>query len=410
MTEFCQNRTLLLKRIRILHTVDWFGYGGMERGVLKLMNGLNRPQFEPHLIALRNVEQSIIPHLQQDVRVTALQKREGRDMHLVSRLADYIRQNQIDIVHSHNWGAWLYSQLAALRARVPVFIHGEHGRDTEQPEDGLLKRIFKSVLAGQCRQFTTVSQDIAALLKKQWLVPERKIRIIENGIDLERFFPVDKRAAKKRIGVDTNVLLIGAVIGSLRPVKDLPTLFQSLALVNTEVDKWQLLIVGGRQDGADDEYSRSLKKLIIHLGLAQKVTFIGPQENVERYMQAFDLYVNSSVYEGMSNTILEGMGCAAAVVATKVGGTPNIVRHDETGLLTSPKSPQDLAAHLLLLLNDEKKRHLLAANGRSYVQSYHSRQRFIDEHAELYLSLMTAPRLDWSASWLQPAKASVGGR
>ena len=380
-----------MERIRVLHTVDWFGYGGMEHGVLKLMNGLDRLQFETYLVAMRGADPGVQVQLSKDVNFFALQKKDGRDFSIVSRLAEYIKENQISVVHSHNWGSWLYSYAAAKLARCPVYIHGEHGRDTENVDDGFAKRIFKILLALQSKRFTTVSADIAKLLQDQWLVSRKKINVIENGIDLDQYCPVDKIEAKEKVGLEGENL-IGAVIGSLRPVKDLPTLFKALAIVKRELQNWSLAIVGGKEDDSGDDYVRFLKSMIKDLALVDHIRFLGPQKEVHRYMQAMDIYVNSSVYEGMSNTILEAMGCGAAVVATNVGGTPRIVQNERTGLLVPHKSPAEMAAALIKLIREADYRRQLAAHARYFVEENHSQQRFIDEHETLYKNLSTSRR------------------
>jgi glycosyltransferase involved in cell wall biosynthesis len=378
-----------VQKIRVLHTVDWFGYGGMEQGVLKLMNGLDRNYFESYLVAMRDVEPDIKPQLLDDVNIFAMKKNDGRDFSIISRLAEYLKNEKIDVVHSHNWGAWLYSYAAAKLAGCPIYIHGEHGRDTENVAEGFAKRVFKILLAMKSKQFTTVSEDIAQLLHTHLLVNRNKIKVIENGIDLDRFCVADKKAAKKAIGFQSEIL-IGAVIGSLRPVKDLPTLFEALAIVKKDYQNWSLAIVGGRLDDSDEEYVRFLKNKIADLNLDDNIRFLGPQKKVERYMQAFDIYVNSSVYEGMSNTILEAMGCGAAVVATNVGGTPRIVKNQQTGLLVKHKSPGDLSAALLRLFREPDYRKTLSGNGLDFVNKNHSQQRFIHQHEQLYKDLIAS--------------------
>ena len=170
-------------------------------------------------------------------------------------------------MHSHNWGAWLYSYLASVLAGVPVFIHGEHGRDTESTDDGLLKRKVKSFLASRAAHLTTVSYDIAELIKNDWLLDSSKMTVIENGVDIDKFIPpVDRTVAKQKIGFDKENIVIGTVIGSFRPVKDLPTLFKALVSLAATEKNWILAIVGGAIQGEqvldhNDKYAHEIQKL-----------------------------------------------------------------------------------------------------------------------------------------------------
>ena len=388
-----------MRRINVLHTIGWLGYGGMEVGVVKLLNNLNRDVFQPHLVAISGRDDHGLAALSRDVRFEWIPKREGRDWGMVRRLARHFSRNDIDIVHSHNWGTWLYSYLAARLARVPLFVHGEHGRDSEHIDDSWLKDRFKTFLAHQTPRLTTVSYDIAEEMIERWRVPPSRIEVIPNGVDLARFrVPRDRRKAKLRVGFRPDALVLGTVVGNFRPVKDLPTLFRAFARVRDKFPTALLAVVGGRLDelaheSEDGRYFNELLGLANRLGIDQGVRFLGPQDRVERYMQAFDVYVNSSVYEGMSNTILEAMACGAAVVATEVGGTPKIVFHDFNGLLVAQRSPEELAGAISDILAAPERRERLSRNARHYVENNHDADDFIRRHEQLYLDLLSGKGL-----------------
>ncbi|NIA31978.1 MAG: glycosyltransferase [Actinobacteria bacterium] len=383
----------MTRKINILHTLGWLGFGGMEGGVIKLVNGLDRNIYTPHVVAISGFDENGRKALSPGVHFKLVKKGEGRDWSVVRRLAEYFRSQKIDIVHSHNWGTWLYSFLAARLARVPVFIHGEHGRDTEKAQTGQLRLMAEIILAWKANQLTTVSNDIAGLMSKKWHVGPNKIRVIHNGIDLERFYPPKNRnEAKTRIGIDEDVFLFGTVVGSFRPVKDLPTLFRAIEIVKRKHANVRLAIVGGRIGASDaDEgnakYFAELKALAEQLNLADAIKYYGPRDKVEQYMQAFDVYVNSSLYEGMSNTLLEAMGCGTPVVATNVGGTPDIIRSGFNGLLVPHKEPGKMAQALLAVLESSALCEELSKEGRRYVELFHRNENFIQEHEKMYTQL-----------------------
>lgn len=375
------------RQIKILHTIGRLGFGGLEGGVVKLVNKLDRQRFVPYVTAIRGVDQHGQASLASDIKVLCLQKREGRDWSLVRQMASFFAANQIDIVHSHNWETWLYSFLAARAAGVPIFVHGEHGRDTERMTDGWLKKRTKAFLARQSDQLTTVSQDIADLMAANWGVNSGKVIVIPNGIDLARFkLPTDRAAAKARLGFGGNFALIGTAIGSLRPVKDVPTLVKAFAQAKRKHTNCHLVIAGIKDHGADG-YLDEIKSLIRANAIGAAVHFLGPCPGIEHFMQALDLYVNSSVYEGMSNTLLEAMGCGAAIVATDVGGTPFIIRDEYNGLLVPAKSPETMAGAICRILESTSVKTTLVQNGREYVELNHRQESFIAKHEQIYQTL-----------------------
>jgi glycosyltransferase involved in cell wall biosynthesis len=380
--------------------------GGMENGVLKLVNNLERSQFEPHLIAIRGHDPKAYENLVDTVRFASFDKKDGRDWSMVSKLARYFRDHRIDIVHSHNWETFLYSFLAAKRARVPVFVHGEHGRDTESLTDSRAKKLVKRLLAWQSHHLTTVSQDIAEMMIEYWHVPRDKVTVIRNGVDFDRFYSVEQRhQLKATLGLDANGCLLGTVIGNLRPVKDLPTLLRALSIIRARHSNVHLVVVGN-MGGNDSRHLVEVKNLIRELQLQPHVTFAGSMNDVSPYMQAIDVYVNCSVYEGMSNTLLEAMACGAAVVATAVGGTPFIVRDGVTGLLVPPKLPQALAGAIERLVAEEGFRTRLQVNGRRHVQAHHGLERFVSQHEDLYLKLSSRKRYASTEPMLSKAEVA----
>jgi glycosyltransferase involved in cell wall biosynthesis len=378
------------RKLCILHTIGWLGFGGLEGGVIKLVNKIDRSKFVSFVIATRGFDRYGQKSLAEDVKFLGLKKRPGRDWRLVRQLANFFSENSIDIVHSHNWDTWLYSYLAARIAGVPVFIHGEHGRDTEQVNDGWLKTKMKSFLAKRCDRLTTVSQDIAKLLIDRLGAKPERITVVPNGIDLSKFKPPSSRsAAKAKLLFRENSPVIGTVVGSFRPVKDLPTLLRAFESVRLKHSEAVLAIVGGKDNDSTgssvgSSYDREIRQMAKNLGPAEGVVFFGPQKGIAGFMQTFDIYANSSVYEGMSNTLLEAMGCGAAIVATNVGGTPYIVRHGYNGLLVPSKSPGAMAEAISQLIASPELRNKLAENGKEYVENNHRFQSFVASHERIY--------------------------
>ena len=153
--------------------------------------------------------------------------------------------------------------------------------------------------------------------------------------------------------------------------------------------EYKLIIVGGKNENSQEPTGRGsyyfeVQQLIGQLGITDAVVFTGPQQNTVPYLQALDLYVNSSLYEGMSNTLLEAMACGVAIVATNVGGTPFIVNDGSTGLLVPSQPPGEMAKALRRIIQDQALREKLAQNGLRHIQTNHRLESFVATYEELY--------------------------
>lgn len=374
------------KNINILHLLGRLSFGGLEGGVVKVVNNIRRDVFHPSLISLRGFDEQVRSTLRDDVEFAVVQRKAGRDWGLVRKLANFFMQQRADIVHSHNWETWLYSFLAARLAHVPVFIHGEHGLEAADLSERMHKRLFKIMLASQTDHFTTVSPDIAYRMAQQWRVNKKKITITPNGIDRQRFCPPHLREiCKQNVGLPSDAFVIGTVAGRFTAVKDLPTLLRAFSLIHQHHPNAALVIVGE----GDRHAQQALRQLATELDLSPALRIVKPTPQVEKYMQAFDVYANSSLYEGMSNTLLEAMGCGASIVATSVGGTPFIVNNHKNGLLVEPQSPERFADAIGQLMANPRLKMTLAESARRYVEQHHSVENFVCKHEELYQSFFS---------------------
>ncbi|RIK80790.1 hypothetical protein DCC62_03080 [candidate division KSB1 bacterium] len=372
--------------IKVLHVIGRLSYGGLEGGVVKVVNNIRRDVFHPSLISLRGFDEQVRSALRDDVEFAVVQRKAGRDWGLVRKLANFFMQQRADIVHSHNWETWLYSFLAARLAHVPVFIHGEHGLEAADLSERMHKRLFKIMLASQTDHFTTVSPDIAYRMAQQWRVNKKKITITPNGIDRQRFCPPHLREiCKQNVGLPSDAFVIGTVAGRFTAVKDLPTLLRAFSLIHQHHPNAALVIVGE----GDRHAQQALRQLATELDLSPALRIVKPTPQVEKYMQAFDVYANSSLYEGMSNTLLEAMGCGAAIVATRAGGTPFIVKDRKHGLLVEPQSPEKLAQAIGELMTNPALRAMLSDSARRYVERHHCIETFVRKHEDLYANFFS---------------------
>ncbi|MBN1464112.1 glycosyltransferase [candidate division KSB1 bacterium] len=365
---------------RIAHVLNYLGIGGLELGVLRQSILLSKQGFEVTIICFK-CHEDFLPAIPDNIKIVKLDRRAGFDCRLIFRLRSILKKQDYHILHSHNWGTFLYSVLAAKLAGVPVVIHGEHGRESEEILFSKKRVLMNKMLFALCDRMTTVSKDIAEDWKKQNVLSPWRIAAIENGIDLSSFrLDVSKTECRMTIGLPMDKIIIGTVVGLIRPVKDLKTLILAFHSLMRQHPHLHLAMVGYGDD------IESLQLFAAKLGVKEHVTFLGKRKDIQCVLQAMDIYVNSSLYEGMSNTLLEAMAMAKPVVATRVGGTPYIIEDGWNGLLVPCKSPEKLAHAIDLLLNDEKLAAQLGANGRQAIESRHNVRQTIYAYAHLYSS------------------------
>ena len=225
--------------------------------------------------------------------------------------------------------------MAARLARVPHVVHGEHGTMEVRPRNLRMQRWLWPRTDG----VLSVSSRLAERMAAQVGFDLARIRVIPNGVDTGRFTPASRDSARAAFGLTADDVVIGTA-GRLVPVKDQATLIGSLAALRSKGLRFTCVIAG------DGPLHEALTAQSAAAGLADSVRFLGARNDIERVLAACDIFVLSSVSEGMSNTILEAMATGLPVVATRVGGADELVEEGTSGLLVSPQAPQALAGAL----------------------------------------------------------------
>jgi sugar transferase (PEP-CTERM/EpsH1 system associated) len=337
----------------VVHVVHSLDVGGLENGVVNLVNGPDSA-FRHAIVCLARAGQ-MRARVRPGVEVHTVGKGTGHDLRALARTTRLLRALRPAVVHSRNWPAF-DAVLAARLARVHYVVHGEHGRDATDPQGrnrrrNLLRRLSNAFIS----RFVTVSEDLRRWLVGRVGIPARKVVTIPNGVDTVRFAPRDKATARTALGLPPERRVVGTV-GRLDPVKDQAGLVRAFASL-TEAGAETLLVIAG-----DGPCRGSLQALIEAEGLGRRVHLLGQRDDVPQVLAAMDVFVLSSLAEGMSNTILEAMATGLPIVATRVGGTPELVQDDVDGLLVPARNPPALAGALARYLGDPELR---IAHGRA---------------------------------------------
>lgn len=281
---------------------------------------------------------------------------------------------QLNVLHCHQYTPFVYGALARVRHPHLRVLFTEHGRTGDDPPSRK-RRVANTLLARLPSRVCAVSADLARHLTREGFPPSR-VQVVPNGIDPgARPDPETGQRARLALGLDDQAFVIGTV-GRLNAVKDLPTLFDAFERLLQGRPDATLVVVGDGPERA------ALERRAAAAG--DRIRFTGHRGDVRALMAAFDVYVSSSVFEGVSLTILEAMAAGRPVVATRVGGTPEVVADGQTGLLVPPRDPLRLAEALLDLSASPQRARALGAAGRLRVCDRFTFDRMVDWYAAAY--------------------------
>lgn len=368
--------------IRIMHVVDNLGKGGLENGLVNLINGLDPARFEHVVYAMRQLGPNA-DRLPGSVRVICMGKRDSDFPVQLPRLVRDIRKIDPHIVHSRNW-AGVEAVAAARWVRSCAAVHSEHGLETAtQAGEPRRRAWFRRMAYELADRVLAVSYQLRDLHAARTGFAARRIEVIHNGVDGGRFFPDPAMRARMRLemGIAGDEFCIGCV-GNLLPVKDHMTVLRAMERAAAAGKRWRLVIAG---EGS--ERPKLAAFLDGHPDWKARVSLPGISDRIPELLNAMDTYVLPSLSEGISNSLLEAMSAGLPVIATNTGGNPEVVVDGESGLLFSVGDFPTLAEKLVLLERNRKLRATLGERARARVRDEFSIDSMIRNYARLYESL-----------------------
>lgn len=369
--------------VRILHVMDSLGNGGLENGVLNLIKHMNPGQFE-HSICTVRAQGVNMERLKNDrVRLLHLGNRAGSHFQFLG-LRRAIRESRPEIVHSRNWGG-IEAVIAARLAGSCAVIHSEHGFEAGVSACEPWRRVaFRRLAFELADRVLCVSRQLRDFHTRSTGFPVRRVKVIHNGVDSRRFCqdPAARVRVRRELTVGENEFCIGCV-GNLLPVKDHRTLLRSLKDLGDTGERWHVLIAG---EGAERSKLESAAAGSQRRGL--RISFLGTRSDVPALLNAFDVYVLPSLNEGICNSLLEAMATGLPVIATNIGGTPEVVQDGISGLLFPVGDVAGLAERLLELYARRSRRVKLGTAGRERVQKEFSIKSMVQNYEQLYRSVL----------------------
>jgi glycosyltransferase involved in cell wall biosynthesis len=369
------------ERIKIVYTVAWMEVGGSQTHLLQVLRLLDRSRFEPILYCLTGRGALLPAARESGVRVVSGGMGNGfrpaAALRGIVRLARYLRRERVDVVHNYLLRANVVGSLAARLARVPVVLVSKRGCHERRGLELLGARLGNRL--ADC--VTANAEAVREFVHANERCPREKLVVIPSGIDTDRFRPLPSGDSKRRLGLDPNGPVVGAVT-RMRVRKGVEELLRAVAEVRRTHPGVQTVVAG------EVELDPALEALVSESGLGPSLHLLGRRSDMPEVLSAFDLFVLSSHDEGMSNALLEAMAMQLAVVATGVGGTGEVVRDGESGVLVPPRDPARLAAAIGDLLGKPERRQAMGRLGREIVERGFSAHAMVKEMEGLYDRLL----------------------
>ncbi|UCG50630.1 MAG: glycosyltransferase [Candidatus Latescibacterota bacterium] len=360
---------------RIGHVVQNLGIGGLERIVVSLIDNVDPDRFLSSVYCLEDGGELMADVLQKGHEATALGKKPGIDFRLPFRLARMFRRSGLDIVHCHNFGGLFYGSIAGSLTRNASVVYTAHG-----PVFPHRRRHAWFQRLPIVDRVITVSDFVRRSAINEAGLRTDKVITIANGIDVASLAScvapeTARHKANMGFGVDDPVI---GLVARLSPEKNHTTLIEAFGRVVQEIDTARLVLVGA------GELREKLRDQVRQMGLADSVKFIGEQKDIGAILSVFDVFALPSKEEGLGITLLEAMAVGVPVVATRVGGIPEIVEDGVTGKMVPPGDPAKLAEAILWVLKNPGEAMAMTEKARDLVTQRFGIEQMTAKYEEVY--------------------------
>ncbi len=382
-----------MARPKVLHIITRLDRGGSAEAVIQLVEGLKRDGYSVKLVTGRTVEpQEDLGAFSRRTGIPVVSIEELRrevnlanDLIALVKLMRLVGRERPEIVHTHSSKAGLLGRLAAWLKGCPVVIHFPHGHVFY----GYFGSLRSSAIILAERLAARITHRIFTLTElgkrehiRFGIAGPDKFVTVPCGIDLAKFSSPRRSPSEVRaeFGFSPADAVVGW-IGRLVPIKGCKYFLYALELARRRRSDLKGIIIG------DGPLRKQLEELAKELGLSESLVFAGVRKDIAEIMHSLDLFVLTSLNEGLGRVLLEAMACGIPVVASRVGGVGEIVLHRETGLLVSPKDPEGIAAAILEILNNKKKAELFSRKGKEKARLFDV-ERMIEKTEEVYRELL----------------------
>lgn len=362
------------KKISVTHIINSFEIGGLEKLIYYFIKELDRGLIEPSIIALEDKGELKADFESLSIHMISLNKRPGTDWAIIPEIVRNIKTIEPDIVHTHNLGAHFYGSIGSLLTHGSFAkIHTQHS----PPDDfGMMKMIKHRFLDRRNDHLVCVSNEIKYFLEKKWK-PRCNLLTIHNGIMAQEANSQCSGKIKMELAIPQNGKIIGHV-GRLVPVKNQFLLLEAFYKVCNRLSETYLILVG------DGPMMKELSFSAEQMGIADQVRLVGYREDVLDLLSSFDVFVLSSLSEGLSVALLEAMSVGIPVIATDVGGNKDILQAGHNGILVPTKDSEKMAEEIFKVLTDTKLSSSLGRAAMKTVRTEYSMSRMVGAYMDIY--------------------------
>jgi glycosyltransferase involved in cell wall biosynthesis len=392
------------EKSKIIHLITRLDKGGSADITLLTVLGIDKKEYEVILVKGPTYESQMSEEEEAYV-VASLKEAQLKGIKIVTNryllrrinpfydvlalfsLYKLLAKERPTIVHTHTSKAGFLGRLAAKGAGVPIIIHTPHGHVFFGYFGAFKTKIFIFME----RLASRITDKIVALThgeKEDYLffkiADKEKFVVINSGIELKRFkeLPIPlKQNFKKELGIPENALIVGTV-GRLVPVKGPEFLIEAAQFIIPKYPNVFFVFTG------DGHLRKDLERKASDLGIKENVVFLGWRNDAAKIISVTDIFVLPSLNEGMGRVLAEAMALGKPIVASNVGGIPDLVIHGKNGFLVPPKNSKELARYIQILLEDKEKREKMGREGREMAGNF-SHEIMIKKISRLYKELMT---------------------
>lgn len=395
----------------MLHTITRFDKGGSAQNTSLTLSGLKQKGFQPILVTGLSLESEMkreeIEAHEEDIRrldsesvrfiqCPSLVRRINiiKDLKAFFAMWKILKKVKPSIVHTHSSKAGLLGRIAAKITGIPIIVHTPHGHVFFGYFGPLKTKVFIILEKLASR----ITDKIIALTNREKedhikfnIAPEEKFLVIHSGIELNEFKEItldEKLKFKRELGIPENSSIIGTV-GRLVPVKGPEYLLEAARIIIAKYPDIYIIFTG------DGPLLQSLERKAQEMAINKNIGFLGWRNDIAKIIAIYDVFALPSLNEGMGRVLVEAMALGKPIVASDVGGIPDLVTHGENGFLVSPREPEQLAKYIQILLEDRDRREKMGQAGREIVRNF-SNEKMIEKIVALYKELITQKNISSS--------------
>jgi len=397
-----------LKKIKVLHIITRVDKGGSAQNTYLTLLGLKRKSFQPSLISGLSLE-SEMKHEEFKAKEKDIQSLKSEGIEFIQCSSLVRRTNIIKdfvaflniwriikkkcplIVHTHSSKAGLLGRLAAKLAGIPIIVHTPHGHVFF----GYFGPLQTKVYINLEKLASRITDKIVALTNREKedhivfkIADENKFVVICSGVELNKYNELpfnENQNFKKELGIQENSLIVGTA-GRLVPVKGLEFLIEAAKHIIPKYPDTLFMFTG------DGYLRQDLEKKAFNLGIKENIIFLGWRDDAAKILSIYDVFVLPSLNEGMGRVLIEAMALGKPIVASDIGGIPDLVTHGKNGFLVPPRNPKELAKHIQILIEDKAKREKMGSAGKKMALNF-SAENMVKKIEKLYEELLMQKKI-----------------